>query len=167
MTWTWFSKRTATDENTIYSLGKRYSSDGVAYTGSSPIGHVNEWWQNPSGFGLNAETVAYLAQLEEEGLAVQKDGDLFLTWNDVYACKRMPQFAEGFELLQLPPEKELIPVLSSSGSLEDPTFAIAISSWLGTAGKSLNSVMEFSGAVARIGQNEILVPEPVWRLAST
>jgi hypothetical protein len=105
---------------------------------------------------------AWLRQLEDEGLALSSEKCFHLTWGNVYALMSHVGHASELEMLELPQMKQVRPALHSSGSLDDATFSISISSW--QIGEETVASAELVGAVLSAEDDTLLLPPAVWRL---
>ncbi|HMW14488.1 MAG TPA: SNF2-related protein [Pseudomonadales bacterium] len=104
----------------------------------------------------------WLAQLEDDGFAGSTEDGYEIPWDSIYALRSHPEHKEAMKLLELPEVGHLTPELSSRGSLEDPTFSIAISGW------RLNNQplrgATVTGAVLKETGRRMLLPLEAWRL---
>lgn len=105
----------------------------------------------------------WLSQLEDEGFATPTESGLALSWDAIYALRQHQDHGPMLAMLMLPPETGSTPSLVCRGSLEDESFAIAISAW--TDGTQSASDVSLKGALLFLdGSPAILKPE-VWTLA--
>lgn len=108
------------------------------------------------------ETVlaAYLGQLlVEERCSITTSG-VTLPWPLVFELLRSPEHEGALQALELPPVRELRPVLDSVDTLADPTFEVRVDGWV--LGDAEVSVSEVQGAVAELDGEEALLPEHTW-----
>lgn len=115
------------------------------------------WSRNWTAFGISVSRTAsgghliepllpaYLAQLQDDGYAVEADGELLLSWDSLYEAIQSPGYAELPHILNLPPLTDTRPILRSSNSLTDNDFSIAIAGWQDETG--LTRKFEAIGAV--------------------
>lgn len=140
-----------------------FSRDGVQY---SPNGSQPEegWYLRPHEFAREENTVSFLGQLEEEGLAeVHENGVILVTWPTVYFLLGSVSYSESFPLLGLPPLRNITPSLSSNGGLSDDNFIVAVDGWC--EGRTFFArTLEINGAVATLRDDTFLLPEKTWKL---
>lgn len=92
---------------------------------------------------------AYLAQLQDDGYAVESASDLSIGWDSLYEALQSPGYSELPQAFCLPPWTSTRPVLRSSNSLTDTDFSIAIAGWQGDGG----SIHDF-GTVGPVLSND-------------
>ena len=91
--------------------------------------------RNSSGDALTDSMLpAYLAQLQDDGYAIEKDGDFLIGWDSLYEAIQSPGYAELPQVLSLPGMTQTRPILRSANSLADSNFSIAIAGWQGENG---------------------------------
>src|SRR3954453_20916302 len=127
-------------EVALTSDGMRYSSHGV------------EWWLDRTPAASGGETIAFLTQIEELGLAVPTDdGQLLVPWTAVYRVVEQDDLMPESRTLPVPPiDASVVPSLRSSGTLSDDRFSIAISGWQRRGGSKLSDQLAFVGPVAEM-----------------
>lgn len=105
---------------------------------------------------------AYLAQLQDDGYAVDNGDDLIIDWDSLYEAMQSPNYAELSSVLSLPPLTGARPILGSSNSLTDSHFAISIMGWedIGGAAREFNAV----GAVLTRNDVVELMQPSQWKL---
>lgn len=106
---------------------------------------------------------AYLAQLEEEGFAIQSDEGMAISWDDLYRLLAHPDHQTSLPLLQLPELATFRPVLSSRGALSDSDFSIYGDGWRAMDGGRIAEQMNRTGGLLEAGEKRWLLPEAVWR----
>src|SRR3989304_10196294 len=111
-----------------------------------------------------SELVAYLSQLEEEGIARLAEDTFTLEWDSIYRLLSDPAHRESVSLLALPPIIFIVPCLVHTGGLSDPTFGITLSGWQYVNGVPLRTAPRITGALAEIDQETRLLPETTYRL---
>lgn len=77
---------------------------------------------------------AYMAQLQDDGYAVESAGDILVSWNSLYEAMQSPGYTELPLVLKLPPLTGARPILGSSNALTDSHFSISIVGWEDGAG---------------------------------
>lgn len=107
-------------------------------TGSVP---ASQWRRNWSAEGLVISQVepgtvisdpllpAYLAQLCDDGYAVESGTGLAIGWDSLYEALDSPGYSDLPQAFSLPPWTGTRPILRSSNSLTDTDFSIAIAGW--------------------------------------
>jgi hypothetical protein len=106
---------------------------------------------------------AWLAQLEEEGLALPSSNGYLLPWDCVYDLMAHKEHAESLGMLQLPQQAMARPSLVSRGSLEDESFSISLDQWRVDHGPAGDA--EVNGAVLRHSEGTILLPVAAYLVA--
>src|SRR5690606_32800106 len=91
--------------------------DAAALFEATPRG-----WKFRGAASQRSPVVAYLLQLEEEGRALNLDGQLVIPWEDVCTLETDDAHASSLPLLGLPPVASERMALSSQGSPTDPEF---------------------------------------------
>lgn len=114
--------------------------------------------------GTRRDTLAYLAQLEEEEYITPLVEHWLLPWEQVYEISSSQEQRASVGLLGLPPVGLIRPVLTSSGSLADDGFKVTIQGWESADGIPIRDTLQRQGAVFRIAGRQFLMPEPVWNL---
>ena len=120
----------------------------------------------PLSLADNAESwplASYLDQLEEEEFVSQLSDRWLLTWDELYRLLDDPDHLTSLPLLGLPPETDLIPQLSSQGSLASDDFKVAISGWRDPRSNASVQVQRTGAIVLYDGTMETL-PESSWKL---
>jgi HJR/Mrr/RecB family endonuclease len=103
---------------------------------------------------------AYLAQLaSEDRCEVDFDGVL-IRWQDVYDLQGSAEHIGALQLLELPPQSPLRPILDCSGSLSDTEFQLEIAGW--TDGQQQVSLDSLQGAIATVGGRTQMLSASAW-----
>ena len=108
--------------------------------------------------------LAYLQQLDEEGLITPLVDKWLLPWEQAYEVLRAPEHRGSSELLGLPNSRALRPTLTSAGSLADSSFTITIQAWESSDGVPIRGALARHGAVYTLDGQAWLMPEPSWKL---
>ncbi|WP_202114581.1 DEAD/DEAH box helicase [Massilia cellulosiltytica] len=108
--------------------------------------------------------LAYLKQLDEEGFITPLVDKWLLPWEHVYELVKSADHEASTKLLGLPEERVLRPILSSSGSLSDPTFVVTIQGWEGADGAPVRGALARQGAVFTLDGREWRMTEAAWKL---
>ena len=138
---------------------------GVSYAPEGPATVIEAPWPlHPEAFGTQAELASYLQQLEDEGFAHLGYSSLAVSWENVYALLMHPEHQASFPLLGLPEPLPITPNLKSSGGLSDTDFAIVIAGWRDISGTALGHQVQTIGAIAKLGNEEGLLPQASWQL---
>ena len=123
-----------------------------------------DWLADPSKMGASLQLALFLYQLEEEGLGdCSHDGEMLITWQQVYEIKSSWKYGTSYPLLGLPPLSTLRPYLANHGSFSDSDFSIFVSGWVGDDGSPLVENPRISGAIVATSQQEALLAPEVWR----
>jgi SNF2 family DNA or RNA helicase len=118
-----------------------------------------------SGVGVKVASPllqGYVAQLIDDGFAIETANGIESTWDRLYAALESPGYAELAGLLSLPAFTDLAPCLCSSGSLTDEHFTVSIESWIPPSGRARSA--ELNGALITQGQNQTLMRPEQWAL---
>jgi SNF2-related domain/Helicase conserved C-terminal domain len=142
------------------AVAKTNGNEGVTF--HPPAGTGQEWLRRPFEFSGQLSLVSLLAQLEEEGYAQAREGDLFLPWHSVYQVTVVDEFADVLSLLGLPPIKTWRPALESQGGLQDEKFAIYIAGWITPEGQPVTGDLDLIGPVVKWKGQESLLTEKAW-----
>ncbi|MCD2453805.1 SNF2-related protein [Methylicorpusculum oleiharenae] len=164
--WKWFSKRVPNSERVTTGNNELVLKISTEHLAFQPVTQIPEWLYQPLEFGIHYETVSFLAQVEEQGYADYDENILYLLWDDYYRLRSECSSEELNSLLLLPREKALRPSLQSQGSLEDAHFRIVFGNWFDEQNVALSEPPEFTGGLAKLGSEEVIVTEPLWRLVS-
>ncbi|MFT7773275.1 SNF2-related protein [Roseateles sp.] len=103
---------------------------------------------------------AYLAQLATEGRCRLDASSATIPWADVYALQASAEHVGALNLLGLPPQGPLRPVLDGSGTLSSDDFDLEISGW--TDGSQQIRVERLDGAVATVGGRVQMLSPWAW-----
>lgn len=136
-----------------------FKPDGVLFR-QEPVG--DDLTSYPDRFGAKDDLARFLAQLEEEGFAVQSNGGVFLEWADVFRVKSSTGHGNSYDLLGLPPVESWRPVLESQGTLIDNDFAIVLSDWEDSEGRRPSGNATVTGALFTVGGSRCLLSRPAW-----
>lgn len=71
----------------------------------------------------------FLSQLLDDGLATERDAGYLLDWDALYLALARPAYSSLQTVLGLPPYSDAKPHLSSTHSLTDTGFSIALGTW--------------------------------------
>ena len=159
-------RKAGTPPGVAGALARSWTDDGVAIHFAQPL-------TEPTVEALLASTdnaspdetflSAYLSQLViEERCTLTVDG-VTLPWQLIYDLKASLEHAGAVQVLGLPAERTLHPILDSTGSLADAGFDIHIRGWADAGVET--TVGEVRGAVARLDGDECLLPYEAWRTA--
>jgi len=105
-----------------------------------------------------------LAQLQDDGHAVETADGLLIGWDALFEAIREPGYADLPQVLELPPFTNARPILQSSNALTDESFSIAFAGW--QTGVGVRHDLHAIGAVLTRDGNtvELMRPEQ-WNLA--
>lgn len=100
---------------------------------------------------------AYLAQLASEGRCKLDANSATVSWADVYALQASAEHVGALQLLNLPPQGPLRPILDVAGTLSADDFDLEVVGW--TDGSQQVRVERLDGAVATVaGRPQLLSP---------
>lgn len=117
----------------------------------------------PSHDATFAPATRYLAQLQNEGLAVGKGENLLIPWESLYQVLSDEDHSGGLQTLDLPNVGDWRPILASNGSPSDGGFAIWIDGWMTGAGSARDP--DVIGGLAQSGKQRWLLDEATWQLS--
>lgn len=138
-----------------------WNRDGARFV---PAPAFEDWLSEPTAFVVGSELVLLLRQLEEEGFAELREGGVFLSWTAYYALTDSPEHGGAIGLLGLPGPEAWTPILASSGTLSDASFAVSIQGWLDPRGQRPNGNVGVDGAVLTAAGRSAILPEAAWRM---
>ncbi|MGE8453975.1 MAG: hypothetical protein ACN6OP_25870, partial [Pseudomonadales bacterium] len=97
----------------------------------------------------------YLAQLAMEGLCEIRSDSVMLPWGRVYEMSANAEHQGVMQLLNLPSQCALRPILSCSGTLSDAAFEIEVAGWADA--EQAVRLERIDGAVATVGGKQLLL----------
>ena len=159
----WPKKQVKNVSHPILLLTQTLTPESFSYQPSEPCA---EWLYQPHVFKQHTETVALLAQLEEQGYATYSNDVLHITWQDFYSFKNNPDFEYLNNLLLLPNDVILRPSLQSKDGLEDASFRIMLGDWFDANNQRLITQPTTIGGVATYGSQQGVINENLWHLLS-
>ena len=139
-----------------------------------PAAQSSPWRMTTSEKGVHLSTVGegvrltsqmldgYIAQLIDDGFALEAADGIDLPWESIYAALASPGYTDLQALLGLPGFTDLVPCLRSTGSLTDENFAISVSGWIKATGQPRS--LDLSGALIGSGQSQALLRPEHWAL---
>lgn len=104
----------------------------------------------------------YVTQLVDDGFLDEAEDGLVLSWDNLYAALRRPEYAELNQALALPSQTVARPALRSTSSLTARDFSIAIDSWQEPTGESLD--WELTGPLMLCNDRTELMKPAQWEL---
>lgn len=140
-------------------LQRDIRADGLAFAADADN---SGWLADPYAFGAQAERVALLAQIEEQGFTHWEGDRLVLPWPAVYRLVESAEYTGSVEILGLPAIARWRPILASQNTLTDPTFAIVLTGWLAPDGQPAGNRVQAVGAVLTCGAQTALLPKAAW-----
>lgn len=158
----WPKKQVKNVSHPSLLLTQTLTPESLSYQPSEPCA---EWLYQPHVF-KQTETVALLAQLEEQGYATYSNDVLHITWQDFYTFKKNPDFEDLNNLLLLPNDVILRPSLQSKDGLEDASFRIMLGDWFDANNQRLTTPPTTMGGVATYGSQQGVINENLWHLLS-
>lgn len=103
---------------------------------------------------------AYLSQLLVEERCLITTSGVTLPWPLVFELLSSPEHAGALQSLELPPPRELRPVLDCIDTLSEPTFEVLIDGWVLDGAEVAVSAVH--GAVAVLDGQEVLLTHAAW-----
>lgn len=103
------------------SWRRQWSAAGIVLT--------QEAAQRPGDVCDDPLLCGYLTQLKDDGFAEEIDDGYMMSWDSLYTALDQPAYQPLRDILNLPVFTDTRPVLSSSHSLTDRDFSIAIAGW--------------------------------------
>lgn len=103
---------------------------------------------------------AYLSQLAAENRCLVNSTAVLIPWHDIYELLGSAEHAGALQLLALPPQGPLRPILDCTGTLSDENFDLAIAGW--TDGAKVVQLESLVGAIATIGGSQQLLAAAAW-----
>lgn len=107
---------------------------------------------------------AYLAQLAGDGRCALDPGGALIRWSDVYRLQSEAEHVGALQLLGLPPQGPLRPVLDCTGTLSGEDFEIEVAGW--TDGAQQVRLDGLDGAIATIGGQHQMLSAAAWATAA-
>lgn len=145
----------------------KFENDGLMYAPNGDLGACDSarWLFLLDEFEPSyREVLTYLLQIEEEGAAILAGNQVLIPWEKLYSILSDESHNLSIHLLKLPPKAELVPQLSSYGSLADSNFAISIE-WVRSDGKRILEKVTRIGAILKYGAEHFLLSKSSWQLA--
>lgn len=147
-------KSTWTDEG----VRVEFAQDLPEATAEGLLAAIHEAGPEDSVFG------AYLAQLvSEERCKLDSNGAL-IRWQDVYELQSSADHVGALQLLGLPPQGPLRPVLDSLGALSDQDFELDVAGW--ADGAQQVRLDRLDGAIATFGGRPQMLTAAAWATAA-
>lgn len=153
------------DQDSIITerLARKFTEDGVCIEFSTSLSTPDI-----EGFHALLESAnahdsllgSYLIQLVSEGFATLTYSNIKIEWQRIYDLLLSAEHASTLEWLDLPNIRALKPILSSNGTLSEPTFSISISGWIENSSKVIASKQ--IGAVVFTETESFLMPQYSW-----
>jgi hypothetical protein len=107
---------------------------------------------------------AYLSQLASEARCHVDSNGVLIRWEDVYELQDSAEHAGALQLLELPPQSPLRPILDCIGSLSDTEFQLDVTGW--TDGQQQVELDELQGAVATVDGHMQMLSAFAWATAA-
>ena len=107
---------------------------------------------------------AYLAQLAGENRCVLDNKGATIPWADIYELLGSAEHVGALQLLNLPHQGPLRPILDGSGTLSGSDFEVAVAGW--TDGSQQVRLERLEGAVATVGGKCQLLSGAAWATIS-
>lgn len=155
--------RRAPRTDAVRAFPTRWTDEGVEVCFANPLVDVSVLGVLElvdAAEGEDALLGAYLAQLAmDDGCEVRPDSVL-ISWSGIYTLLREPDHQGAVQLLGLPAQRPLRPLLTHEGQFSDEDFGLHVYRWAENQG--LANVTRVSGAVASVDGIDVLLPEAAW-----
>ena len=146
--------------NALFRLKCSLMREGIAYVIDPPS--QEDHFPDPMNFGTQLALAALLSQLEEEGFAQWRVGEVWLAWSALYELADSPSYQESLVWLGLPPIEAWRPELASRGSLTDTHFSILLTGWRDPNDQLVPGNAQLTGAQLEIRGLKVLLPKAAW-----
>jgi HJR/Mrr/RecB family endonuclease len=107
---------------------------------------------------------AYLVQLIFDAQCVLRQDAASIPWENIYQLQDSAEHAGAIQLLDLPPDGPLRPIIDSSGTMSGDDFQLEVLGW--ADGTKRVRIDQLIGAVATIQGKSQLLSAAAWRTAS-
>jgi len=107
---------------------------------------------------------AYLAQLIADGQCVIHQDAAVIQWADIFELQSSAEHVGALQLLDLPPQGPLRPILDSSGTLSGSDFELDVVGW--TDGEKQANLERLDGAVAIVDGSSQMLSAEAWQTAT-
>lgn len=100
----------------------------------------------------------YLAQLVDDGLALESEHEVRISWDAIFTALERPDYADLLNVLALPSLTTMQPVLQSRNALTDENFSILLAGWQDENGRTVDG--KLTGPIlSHSGTDELVRPE--------
>lgn len=146
----------------VFKLFKKKNSTSINWQRTlSPEGVVIH--QAQGGLLLDSPLLAgYLAQLVDDGLALETEQEVVIPWDAVFTALQRPDYADLISVLVLPSLTSMRPVLQSRNALTDENFSILLAGWQDESGRTVDG--KLVGPLLSNSEDDELVRPEHWRL---
>ena len=144
-------------------LTQRWTCEGVTIRFTTPLVEASvEALQAVTDRATAQETflAAYLSQLVAEELCLLETTGVTLGWDLVYELKSSPEHCAAVLCLDLPAERELVPILDCRETLADAGFEVLVDGWAHEGAEV--KVGPVCGAVVAMNGQELLLTKQTW-----
>lgn len=143
------------------SLQQGHEADGMVFSITGGVA-AGGWYAPQPWVAADAPLAAYLDQLFQDGVAIEKGDRLAITWEVVHALLESEEHFGSTNLLGLPEFGDWVPSLGTSGALTDRDFQLAVVGWFSpTMGQA---VLQREGALLSRGSDRWLMSAAAWQL---
>lgn len=162
-----FLRRAASSNSTVQTLKTVWSTEGVRIEFDTPLSEpTGDALQNALSDASPEESVlgAYLVQLISDGQCVLSQEAATITWENIYQLQDSAEHTGALQLLDLPPEGPLRPIVDSSGTMSGIDFQLEVAGW--ADGTKRVRVANLIGAVATVENKSQMLSAAAWRTAA-
>jgi hypothetical protein len=160
----WSNKRSSQQPELFPQTNRLSVSPDALGVSFRPDPYIATWLSDSTSFGVQADAVRLLYQLEEEGYVEHTDEGVTMSWPHLYRMVEHPEYARDIKLLGLPIMGNWRPVLENKGTLTDDEFTVRISSWLDEQGKRVTGDVRIVGGIISVDDCDYLLSKSVWEL---
>lgn len=156
-------KRSQSGGSSSSVLVTTWATEGIVVKFSAPLSTpTGEALQEALAQAGPADSVlgVYLAQLAMEGLCEIRRDSVMLPWDRVYEMSASEEHQGMMQLMNMPSQCALRPILSCSGTLSDAAFEIEVAGWADA--EQAVSLERIDGAVVTVGGKHLLLSRAAW-----
>lgn len=162
-----FLKRAALSDSTSPVLKTVWSEEGIRIEFASALPEpTRDALLDALSEASPEESVlgAYLVQLIFDAQCVLRQDAASISWENIYQLQDSAEHAGAIQLLDLPPDGPLRPIIDSSGTMSGNDFQLEVVGW--ADGTKRVRIDRLIGAVATIEDKSQLLSAAAWRTAS-
>ncbi|MVW72693.1 SNF2-related protein [Bordetella sp. 15P40C-2] len=142
----------------VFKLFKKKNSSSIAWQRTLSANGVVVH-QSQGAMRLDSALLAgYLAQLVDDGLALESEQEVTIPWDAIFTALQRPDYEDLISVLALPSLTTMRPVLQSRNALTDENFSILLAGWQDQSGRTVDSKL-VGPLLSRPGTDELVRPE--------